>query len=208
MFGNVASGSVINFAKGTEQDISFSSKPYTVIQPMPLERLIAPKVSVQDTKLGSRTTDNTSLSSNVKIGGYEAPKLFHQPAHTKTANPSLKSIQDLKPSLRSKSGRSKIRDEQKKSSSSNREMHNRLEKNRRALLKKCFDELALECELDPKKSSNLTVIRAAYKYVLELRRKERENEKELSNLVKDKIRKQQELEELKRNYPGVLEEEK
>jgi len=95
------------------------------------------------------------------------------------------------------------KDEPKKSSSSNREMHNRLEKNRRAHLKQCFDELAKECELDPKKASNLTVIRSAYKYIMGLRRKERENEKELANLVQEKIRRKERLEDLRREVPGA-----
>jgi len=90
----------------------------------------------------------------------------------------------------------------KKGSNSNREMHNRLEKNRRAHLKQCFDELARECELDPKKASNLTVIKSAYKYIMGLRRKERENEKQLASLVQDKIKKKQQLEELRRELPG------
>merc|ERR1719336_581762 len=96
--------------------------------------------------------------------------------------------------------------EGKKGSTTNRELHNKLEKNRRAVLKQCFDELALSCELDPKKASNLTVIRSAYKYVMTMRRKERENEKILSDLVQEKIKKKQQLEKLKMEMPGVLEQ--
>lgn len=195
-FGSIGPGSVINYTKGsTENEVSFKPKPYTVIQPVPLERLLPPKA--QDKTINSRTLTKKNLLVQT------VPSLFHQPSPIKTAAPTQKSIQDMKPAPRPKpTGRNRNKPEQKKSS--NREMHNRLEKNRRALLKKCFDELAVECELDPKKSSNLTVIRAAYKYVLGLTRKERENEKELANLVKDKILKQQKLEELNRNYPGVL----
>merc|ERR1712050_213011 len=94
------------------------------------------------------------------------------------------------------------KEEIKRTSSSTREVHNRLEKNRRAHLKMCFDELAIECNLDPKKTSNLTVIRSAYKYIMSLRRKERENEKNLAALVQEKIRRQNRLEELKREFPG------
>merc|ERR1719347_794172 len=94
------------------------------------------------------------------------------------------------------------KEELKRTSSTTREVHNRLEKNRRAHLKQCFDELAVECDLDPKKASNLTVIRSAYKSIMSLRRKERENEKNLAALVQDKIRRQNRLEELKREFPG------
>jgi len=93
------------------------------------------------------------------------------------------------------------KEEIKRTSSSTREVHNRLEKNRRAHLKMCFDELAIECSLDPKKTSNLTVIRSAYKFTMSLKRKERENERNMANLVQEKIRLQQKLEELKREFP-------
>jgi hypothetical protein len=206
LFVSSGLGSVINFAKGKEKDGSLTSKPYNVIKPVPLERLIASEVSSQDTTLVPRTSSTKCLSGKKKIHAYKTSNPFHQPSPSKIMISPKKSIKDLKLAPRPQPGRSKPKDEQKKSATSSREMHNRLEKNRRALLKKCFDELAVECELDPKKSSNLTVIRAAYKYVLGLRRKEKENEKELANLVKEKIRKQQELEELKRTNPGVLEE--
>jgi len=95
-----------------------------------------------------------------------------------------------------------VKEDIKRTSSTTREVHNRLEKNRRAHLKMCFDELAAECDLDPKKASNLTVIRSAYKSIMSLRRKERENEKNLAALVQEKIRRQNKLEELKREFPG------
>lgn len=95
------------------------------------------------------------------------------------------------------------KEEIKRTSSSTREVHNRLEKNRRAHLKMCFDELAMECNLDPKKTSNLTVIQSAYKYTMSLKRKDRENERNLASLVQEKIKLQQKLEEIKRELPGL-----
>lgn len=95
-----------------------------------------------------------------------------------------------------------LAEEPRRTSSCSREVHNRLEKNRRAHLKKCFDDLATEVELDPKKASNLTVIRSAFKYVQVLRRKERENENDLANLVQAKISLQNRLQHLKREFPG------
>ena len=110
------------------------------------------------------------------------------------------------PKAQQQKGKGEGNKEAKKGSTTNRELHNKLEKNRRAVLKQCFDELALSCELDPKKASNLTVIRSAYKYVMTMRRKERENEKILSDLVQEKIKKKQQLEKLKMEMPGVLEQ--
>ena len=83
-----------------------------------------------------------------------------------------------------------------------REVHNRLEKNRRAHLKSCFNELASECDLDPAKASNLLVIRTAYKCIMGLRREEREQERNLAALVQEKIQRQNRLNELKRQLPG------
>lgn len=91
-------------------------------------------------------------------------------------------------------------------SKSSRVLHNQLEKNRRAHLRLCFDDLATECELDPRKVSNLMVIRSAYKCVMRLKRAERENEKVVAELVKEKIRRKQLLEELKQKLPAVCSE--
>jgi len=90
----------------------------------------------------------------------------------------------------------------KKTPQNTREVHNRLEKNRRAHLKACFDELASCCDLDPRKASNLLVIRSAYKCIMGLRREEREQEKNLAALVQEKIKRQSQLDELKREFPG------
>lgn len=94
------------------------------------------------------------------------------------------------------------KEEIKKTSSNTREVHNRLEKNRRAHLKACFDSLASECNLDPRKASNLMVIRSAYKCIMALRREERQQEKNLAALVQEKIKRQSQLNELKREFPG------
>lgn len=87
----------------------------------------------------------------------------------------------------------------KQTNSTNREIHNQLEKNRRAQLKLCFEELANECQIDPKtKASNQTVIVTAKKVVMNLRQDEKVNERELANLVQEKIKLTQKLEELRR----------
>ena len=90
-----------------------------------------------------------------------------------------------------------------KQKTSTREVHNRLEKNRRAHLKSCFNELAVECELDPSKASNVLVIRTAYKCIMALRREEREHERKMAALVQEKIIRQNRLNELKRECAGL-----
>merc|ERR1711892_1011198 len=95
----------------------------------------------------------------------------------------------------------------KRASNTTREVHNRLEKNRRAHLKQCFDELAVECDLDPKKASNLVVIKSACKNIMGLRREERENERSLAVLVQEKIQLQQRLEQLTRESSNSSSEE-
>lgn len=123
-----------------------------------------------------------------------------QPSKLLTAAPTAKPSARKPSPILSEKGDAAT-DEPKRTSCS-REVHNRLEKNRRAHLKKCFDDLATEVELDPKKASNLTVIRGAYKYIQVLRRKERENEHDLAHLVQSKISLKQRLEHLKSEFPG------
>jgi len=135
-----------------------------------------------------------------------SPRLQAFPAYPPLASPLDMAPRPPASSLVSRAARERLdslsKEEIKRTSSSTREVHNRLEKNRRAHLKMCFDELALECDLDPKKTSNLTVIRSAYKFTMSLKRKERENERNMAGLVQDKIRLQQRLEELKRDFSG------
>ncbi|KAJ7995647.1 hypothetical protein DPEC_G00246750 [Dallia pectoralis] len=79
-----------------------------------------------------------------------------------------------------------------------REVHNKLEKNRRAHLKECFDSLKKNIpNADEKKSSNLSVLRSALRYIQTLKRKEKEYEHEMERLAREKIATQQRLAELK-----------
>ncbi|XP_038829544.1 max-binding protein MNT isoform X2 [Salvelinus namaycush] len=79
-----------------------------------------------------------------------------------------------------------------------REVHNKLEKNRRAHLKDCFDTLKKNIpNADEKKTSNLSVLRSALRYIQTLKRKEKEYEHEMERLVREKIATQQRLAELK-----------
>ncbi|KAK7475037.1 hypothetical protein BaRGS_00033718 [Batillaria attramentaria] len=70
-----------------------------------------------------------------------------------------------------------------------REVHNKLEKNRRAHLKECFDVLKKQIpQLEEKKTSNLGILRGSLKLIQTLKRKERENELELQRLAQEKSR--------------------
>ncbi|XP_030632943.1 max-binding protein MNT [Chanos chanos] len=79
-----------------------------------------------------------------------------------------------------------------------REVHNKLEKNRRAHLKECFETLKKNIpNVDEKKTSNLSVLRSALRYIQTLKRKEKEFEHEMERLAREKIATQQRLAELK-----------
>nr|XP_009931323.1 PREDICTED: max-binding protein MNT [Opisthocomus hoazin] len=79
-----------------------------------------------------------------------------------------------------------------------REVHNKLEKNRRAHLKECFETLKRNIpNVDDKKTSNLSILRSALRYIQTLKRKEKEYEHEMERLAREKIATQQRLAELK-----------
>lgn len=82
-----------------------------------------------------------------------------------------------------------------------REVHNKLEKNRRAHLKECFELLKKQLPATPeeKKSSNLSILHSALRYIQTLRRKEREYEHEMERLAREKIAAQQKLANLKKD---------
>jgi len=171
-----------------------------VIKPKPM------KPFLESTESQSKPIFTNAYHSKPHSHGSYSPTSISE-----TLNPNNKASLNISPSsIPSRTSREKAdtnaKEEIKRTSSSTREVHNRLEKNRRAHLKTCFDELAVECDLDPKKASNLTVIRSAYKYIMSLRRKERENERNLATLVQEKIKRQNLLEELKREFPGYKSE--
>lgn len=84
--------------------------------------------------------------------------------------------------------------------SGTREVHNKLEKCRRAHLKECFDLLKkqLPPPQDDKKTSNLTILHSALRHIQQLRRKERDLEHEMERLAREKIAAQQRLVALKK----------
>ncbi|MCJ8740584.1 hypothetical protein PDJAM_G00060570 [Pangasius djambal] len=86
-----------------------------------------------------------------------------------------------------------------------REVHNKLEKNRRAHLKECFETLKRNVpNVDEKKTSNLSVLRSALRYIQTLKRKEKDYEHEMEKLAREKIATQQRLAELKNDLSQCM----
>ncbi|XP_026138002.1 max-binding protein MNT [Carassius auratus] len=86
-----------------------------------------------------------------------------------------------------------------------REVHNKLEKNRRAHLKECFETLKKNIpNVDEKKTSNLSVLRSALRFIQTLKRKEKDYEHEMERLAREKIALQQRLAELKNELSQQL----
>merc|ERR1712212_546679 len=214
---------VIRHTSARSSPVSFSppstphlSYPPLATSPPPLE--IIKKAEQHSPLLPTRSAISTTSFPVIKplplvVAPISEPGVYHSPPKFTVSYPQQPPPQELPPvprqavsTLPSRSVRERqenlSKEEIKRTSSSTREVHNRLEKNRRAHLKMCFDELAIECNLDPKKTSNLTVIRSAYKYTMTLKRKERENERSMASLVKQKIALQQRLEDMKRECPN------
>lgn len=79
-----------------------------------------------------------------------------------------------------------------------REVHNKLEKNRRAHLKICFEDLRRQLPgLEDKKASNLNILKNAILCIEQLKKKDREFELEANQLRRLKRMKQEELRVLK-----------
>jgi len=208
-----ARSSPVSFSPPSTPHLSYPPLPTS---PPPLE--IIKKAEQHSPLLPTRSAISTTSFPVIKplplvVAPISEPGVYHSPPKFTVSYPHQPPPQELAtvprqalPTLPSRSVRERqenlSKEEIKRTSSSTREVHNRLEKNRRAHLKMCFDELAIECNLDPKKTSNLTVIRSAYKYTMTLKRKERENERSMASLVKQKIALQQRLEEMKRECPN------
>lgn len=81
-----------------------------------------------------------------------------------------------------------------------RELHKTLEKNRRAHLRHCFEELRKELpksEYSYKKSSHINIIHSAIRYINSLKKAEWENEHELERLARCKMRHQNHLAQIR-----------
>jgi len=90
--------------------------------------------------------------------------------------------------------------------SGTREVHNKLEKNRRAHLKECFELLKSQLPaFEDRKISNLAILRSSLRHIQTLKRKEREYEHEMERLAREKIALQQRLSMMKKDMAGKWE---
>lgn len=100
-------------------------------------------------------------------------------------------------------GRSRNSKLDPETSSRHREMHKTLEKNRRAQLRTCFEELRKELpksDYSYKKSSHINIIHSAIRYIHILKRNESEQEKLYAELLKEKHSNEQQLGRLKNEF--------
>lgn len=105
---------------------------------------------------------------------------------------------DIDPSNHHADGNSDISNRNQNTCFRDREIHNRLEKHRRAHLKDCFDTLKAEVPRQrDRKITNLQVLNLAIKYIQTLTRKEREYEQEVTQLTAHNIELQRRLHALK-----------
>jgi len=106
------------------------------------------------------------------------------------------------------SGRNSAADEllelKKRTGAGTREVHNKLEKNRRAHLRECFEFLRKQLPaIDDKKLSNLGILKSALRYIQSLKRKEREYEHTMERLAREKIAAQQRLAGLRKEVCSI-----
>ncbi|XP_046568205.1 max-binding protein MNT-like [Haliotis rubra] len=122
-----------------------------------------------------------------KARGEESSQDFHHYAKTSSIDDNGDS------SLDSSHGQGgpgdDFRDKRRYGGAGTREVHNKLEKNRRAHLKECFEVLKKQIPfMEDKKTSNLSILRGSLKYIQNLKRKEKEYEMELQRLAQEKSR--------------------
>ncbi|XP_074467126.1 MAX network transcriptional repressor b isoform X1 [Sebastes fasciatus] len=132
---------------------------------------------------------STSISTNGS--GSQHALVPHQASPSSQPRPNGVTMEDLRG----------MEGKRRPGGAGTREVHNKLEKNRpfrRAHLKECFETLKKNVpNVDEKKTSNLSVLRSALRYIQTLKRKEKEFEHEMERLAREKITTQQRLAELK-----------
>ncbi|XP_071093011.1 max-binding protein MNT-like isoform X1 [Haliotis cracherodii] len=122
-----------------------------------------------------------------KARGEESSQDFHHYAKTSSIDDNGDSSLD---SSHGQGGAGDdFRDKRRYGGAGTREVHNKLEKNRRAHLKECFEVLKKQIPfMEDKKTSNLSILRGSLKYIQNLKRKEKEYEMELQRLAQEKSR--------------------
>ncbi|XP_068188153.1 MAX network transcriptional repressor b [Antennarius striatus] len=134
-----------------------------------------------------------SISTNGS--GSQHALVPHQTSPTSQARPNGVTMEDMRG----------MEGKRRPGGAGTREVHNKLEKNRRAHLKECFETLKKNVpNVDEKKTSNLSVLRSALRYIQTLKRKEKEYEHEMERLAREKIATQQRLAELKNDLSQCM----
>nr|XP_014086063.2 uncharacterized threonine-rich GPI-anchored glycoprotein PJ4664.02 isoform X1 [Bactrocera oleae]XP_036221006.1 uncharacterized threonine-rich GPI-anchored glycoprotein PJ4664.02 isoform X1 [Bactrocera oleae]XP_036221008.1 uncharacterized threonine-rich GPI-anchored glycoprotein PJ4664.02 isoform X1 [Bactrocera oleae]XP_036221009.1 uncharacterized threonine-rich GPI-anchored glycoprotein PJ4664.02 isoform X1 [Bactrocera oleae]XP_036221010.1 uncharacterized threonine-rich GPI-anchored glycopro len=151
------------------------------------------KMAIEDGSALQCIEDDESLTRHNSTGSHYLQMMSAQHSTTTT------SLLHMTPMISASGRRRTI------SSNSNgagtREVHNKLEKNRRAHLKECYEQLKNQLPLkedERKKTSNLAILGEAIKYVKTLKKKDQELEAEVEQLAKMKINSQLKLVSLKR----------
>ncbi|KAF5892618.1 max-binding protein MNT-like, partial [Clarias magur] len=183
--------------------------PMPVLSPSPTTSPASPKLSVSQ-------KDTHSPASHHVLPQCVLPSQTNGPKYAQSLQPYLGSIvrasqhallpqpanTPAQPNLMSKTNppddHRGLDGKKRPGGAGTREVHNKLEKNRRAHLKECFETLKKNISnVDEKKTSNLSVLRSALRYIQTLKRKEKEYEHEMERLAREKISTQQRLAELK-----------
>ncbi|XP_008330782.1 MAX network transcriptional repressor b isoform X2 [Cynoglossus semilaevis] len=163
-------------------------------QPASCHLLCAPQIKVETSQqlMGAKPQPQvqiqypTSISTNGS-GPHQTLVTHHSPPTTQ-ARPNGVTVEDMRA----------LEGKRRPGGAGTREVHNKLEKNRRAHLKESFETLKKNVpNVDEKKTSNLSVLRSALRYIQTLKRKEKEYEHEMERLAREKIATQQRLAELK-----------
>ncbi|KAK3084293.1 hypothetical protein FSP39_011159 [Pinctada imbricata] len=135
------------------------------------------------TRADDATQDSQGSSKNATTGGSDT-----SPESSNSGQNMFMSFMELED----------LKEKRRSGGAGTREVHNKLEKNRRAHLKECFDFLKKQIPtLEDKRSSNLGILRGSIRYIQALKRKEREYEQEMQRLAREKISLRERMSSLK-----------
>uniref|UniRef100_A0A8C6SVH7 Max-binding protein MNT n=1 Tax=Neogobius melanostomus TaxID=47308 RepID=A0A8C6SVH7_9GOBI len=168
-----------------------AKKPCSPSQQNPRHLLCATQVKVEPTPIACGKPGQTQV--HIPYGAtMNGPTVQHSLVATQTT------MQQQRPNGVTMEDMRLVPGKRRPGGAGTREVHNKLEKNRRAHLKECFETLKKNVpNVDEKKTSNLSVLRSALRYIQTLKRKEKEYEHEMERLAREKIATQQRLAELK-----------
>ncbi|KAK2710965.1 uncharacterized protein LOC136025899 isoform X2 [Artemia franciscana] len=141
-----------------------------------------------------------------EIGQYGKPQGTYYVLESQKCAQKFNFLPTVKPKIIESSGDYRQLDcfdnKPRRTSSTTRETHNKLEKNRRAHMRECFEVLRRQLpDTEDKRLSNLGILKMACRSIQLLKRKERELEHSIELLARDKIANQQRLEALKKEVP-------